>query len=242
MAEDVVARRKFLLGGVAGTAAAAGLGSARSAKTQVRDPTAASSTASPVSPKQETLLTLTAKEAAFVTAAVDALIPADDLSPSATDCGVVTFIDRQLASAWGGGSKMYRSGPFRKGEPEQGYQLPLSPREYFAAGIFAANDWSRKNYGADFDRLTAPDRLSALQAMEGGVAEFDDFSSRAFFEQLLAITMEGFFADPIYGGNRDKASWKMIGFPGLPANYANVLDQYFDKPYNALPKSIDDFS
>ena len=27
--------------------------------------------------------------------------------------------------------------------------------------------------------------------------------------------MEGFFADPMYGGNRDKVGWKMIGFPGV---------------------------
>ena len=56
-------------------------------------------------------------------AAVDTMIPADELSPSGSDCGVATFIDRQLASAWGGGAKMYRAGPFLKGKPEQGYQL-----------------------------------------------------------------------------------------------------------------------
>ena len=28
--------------------------------------------------------------------------------------------------------------------------------------------------------------------------------------------MAGFFSDPVYGGNRDKIAWKMIGFPGLP--------------------------
>ena len=174
-------------------------------------------------------------------AVVDTLIPGDDLSPSGSDCGVVTFIDRQLASAWGGGDKMYRNGPFHPGTPEQGYQLPLSPRDYFAAGIAAANDWSRKTYGKAFDRLSADDRIAALETMELGGAEFAQLSSRAFFERLLEITMEGFFSDPIYGGNRNKVSWHMIGFPGLPATYANIVDDHFNQRYVAPPQSIADF-
>jgi gluconate 2-dehydrogenase gamma chain len=55
--------------------------------------------------------------------------------------------------------------------------------------------------------------------------------------------MEGFFSDPIHGGNRNKASWRMLGFPGLPATYADKVDAYRDKPYVvAEPQSIADFS
>jgi gluconate 2-dehydrogenase gamma chain len=188
------------------------------------------------------LLALTATEAAFISAAVDALIPADELSPSGTDCGLVTFIDRQLASAWGGGAKMYRSGPFQKGKPEQGYQLALTPHELFAAGIAEANQWSRQTYGKDFDRLAPDDRVNALKAMEEGKAEFVGLGSKQFFDALLTITMDGFFSDPIYGGNRNKVSWKMLGFPGLPATYADKVDEYRDKRYVAAPQSIADFS
>jgi gluconate 2-dehydrogenase gamma chain len=53
--------------------------------------------------------------------------------------------------------------------------------------------------------------------------------------------MQGFFSDPIYGGNRDKASWKMLGFPGLPAAYAEKFDEYRDKRYLAPPQSIAEF-
>ena len=137
---------------------------------------------------------------------------------------------------------MYRAGPFHKGKPEQGYQLPLTPREFFAAGIAAANAWTRQTYGKDFDFLSAAQRVQALTAMEEGKAEFRDFNSRTFFNQLLAITMQGFFADPIYGGNRNKVAWKMIGFPGLPAVYADKIDAYRDKRYVAEPQSIADFS
>jgi gluconate 2-dehydrogenase gamma chain len=190
----------------------------------------------------ETWLVLTADEAAFFSAAVDTMIPADALSPSGTECGVPVFIDRQLAGAFGAGAKMYRAGPFHQGAPEQGYQLPLTPRDYFSAGVQAANAWTRKTYGKSFDRLNPDQRAEALTAMEAGKAAFEDFDSRAFFQRLLAITMEGFFSDPIYGGNRGKASWRMLGFPGLPATYAGKIEQYRNKRYVAEPQSIADFS
>jgi gluconate 2-dehydrogenase gamma chain len=110
------------------------------------------------------------------------------------------------------------------------------------AGIAAANEWTRKAFGKDFDRLSAVQRAEALKAMDEGKAEFANFSSRAYFSQLLAITMAGFFSDPIYGGNRDKVSWKMLGFPGLPAIYADKIDAYRNKRYVAEPQSIADFS
>ena len=172
------------------------------------------------------------------------MIPADDLSPSGSECGVATFIDRQLAGAYGGGARLYRDGPFIKAKPELGYQLPLNPREFFRAGIAAANDWSRKTYGKDFDRLADADRETALKAMEAGKAEFAGFSSRMFFNALLDLSMEGFFADPIYGGNRDMAAWKMVGYPGLPATYREDIKKYFgkkyDKPPHRLPTSLEE--
>lgn len=192
----------------------------------------------------DTYLVLTADQVAFFSAAVDTLIPADELSPSGSDCGCVVFIDRQLASAWGGGAKMYRAGPHFQGLPEQGYQLPLTPHQFFIAGVRAANGWCMQRYGKLYDRLDAAARTEAMTAWEKGQAEFaGGLSSRLFFERVLAITMEGFFSDPIYGGNRDKASWRMLGFPGLPALYADRIEQYRDTPYVVdEPQSIEDFS
>jgi gluconate 2-dehydrogenase gamma chain len=236
---ETIPRRKFLVGaGLAGTAAAAGLAQSAPAQAQTAAPAAAAQTA----PQDEPLLILNETEHAFVVAAVDTLIPADELSPSGSDCGCAVYIDRQLASAWGGGAKSYRAGPYIKGKPEQGYQLPLTPAEFMSAGIAAANVWSRKTYGHDFDRLDPDKRIEALKQMQEGKAEFVNFSSRAFFARLLTMTMEGFFGDPIYGGNRNKASWRMLGFPGLPATYANVIDEYRDKRFVAEPQSIADFS
>jgi gluconate 2-dehydrogenase gamma chain len=232
MADDTIPRRGFLTGaGAAGAGAAALTAGLSSAEAAAAD-----------NAQAETWLVLTADEAAFFSAAVDTMIPADALSPSGTECGVPVFIDRQLAGAFGAGAKMYRAGPFHQGAPEQGYQLPLTPRDYFSAGVQAANAWTRKTYGKSFDRLNPDQRAEALTAMEAGKAAFEDFDSRAFFQRLLAITMEGFFSDPIYGGNRGKASWRMLGFPGLPATYAGKIEQYRNKRYVAEPQSIADFS
>jgi gluconate 2-dehydrogenase gamma chain len=240
MTDETLPRRRFLLG--AGTAVA-GLAApvAPPAAAQAPQPAPAAA-ASAAADESGALLTLTATEHAFFVAAADTLIPADELSPAGSECGIATFIDRQLAGAWGGGAKMYRSGPFLKGKPEQGYQLSLTPREFFAAGVIATNGWTNKTYGKDFDRLDAARREEALKVLEAGKAELADFNGKQFFEALLAITMEGFFADPIYGGNRNKVAWKMVGFPGLPATYANAIEQYRGKRYVAEPQSIADFS
>ena len=240
MSDDSIPRRDFLKGaGAAGTAAATALSGAVSAPAQAQTAPPAKEASAPA---PEALLTLTATEAAFLSAAYDSLIPADKLSPSGTDCGLVIFIDRQLAGAWGGGAKLYRGGPFVQGKREQGYQLSLTPREFFAAGIKAANEWSRKTYGKDFDRLAAAEREAALKAMDEGKAQFSEINAKQFFEMLLASAMEGFFADPIYGGNRDKVSWRMVGYPGLPAAYAAKALEYRGKKVVLEPQSIADFS
>jgi gluconate 2-dehydrogenase gamma chain len=244
MADETIPRRRFLLGaGLAGTAVAAGLAGELSPPAQAEtSPAPAPAPAAPASAEPDTLLLLTATEAAFVSAAVDTFIPADELSPSGTDCGLVVFIDRQLASEWGGGAKMYRSGPFHKGKPEQGYQLALTPRQFFQTGIAEANAWSHKTYGKEFDRLAPADRIAALKTMEEGKAAFGGVPSRMFFNMLLSMAMDGFFADPAYGGNRNAAAWKMLGFPGLPATYADKFEEYRNKRYVAPPRSMADFS
>jgi gluconate 2-dehydrogenase gamma chain len=235
MVDETIPRRDFLKGAMVGTAALA-TGSAPPAAAQ----TSAAAAATPVD--AEPLLTLTAVEHAFIVAAVDTIIPADELSPPGSECGVAVFIDRQLAGAYGMGARLYRQGPFPKAKPELGYQLALNPREFFRAGIESANAWTRKTYGKEFDRLSEKDREAALKAMEDDKAPFPGFSSRMFFDALLQITMEGFFADPIYGGNRDTAAWKMVGYPGLPATYREEIRTYFGKKYDKPPRSIADFS
>jgi gluconate 2-dehydrogenase gamma chain len=250
MTHSLVERRRFLIG-AAGTAAmtatvATGATLAATPEAAATVPAPAEAAKPAVSEPQpvlpEPMQILTATEAAFLGAVADAMIPADDLSPSGSECGVVTFIDRQLAGSYGAGARMYRSGPFLPAKPGQGYQLPLVPLEFFRAGIAEANAWVKKTYGKELDGLPAADIEAALKAMQDGKADFAHIGSKPFFSALHQIVMEGFFADPMYGGNRDMASWRMIGYPGLPATYADKIEKYRGVRYEAEPQSIADFS
>src|ERR671929_232949 len=50
-------------------------------------------------------------EIRFLEAAVEHLIPTDELGPGACDAGVVVYIDRALASTWGVHGRQYPGGP-----------------------------------------------------------------------------------------------------------------------------------
>src|SRR3954468_24031950 len=77
---------------------------------------------------------LTAPERACIEAAVARLIPSDETGPGAIEAGVPDFIDRQLGGAWGAGERLYRSGLWHAGTPQQGYQLPFTPAQLFRNG------------------------------------------------------------------------------------------------------------
>ena len=234
-------RRSFLKGlgtvGATSVAAMAPLGAAARTDAHATEQTPATAEAAP-----HAYTFLSPPEAAFVEAAVDRLIPADTLTPGGTDCGVAVFIDRQLAGAWGSGDRMYMQGPWAKGTPTQGYQFPMTPAELFRAGIASANDYCRKTYEKEFDRLSTDEQVQVLQGMEQGRITMERVPSQDFFNLLLNAAMEGFFADPIYGGNRDKASWKMIGFPGVIAIYSEHIKTYRNRRYDVAPTSIADLT
>ena len=59
---------------------------------------------------------------------------------------------------------------------------------------------------------------------------------------LLQLTNEGYFADPMYGGNKDKSVWKMLGFPGVGVTFTDLIVQYRNKQYVPDVKSIADLS
>jgi gluconate 2-dehydrogenase gamma chain len=183
-------------------------------------------------------------EAAFVEAVANHMIPADELTPSGVDLGVAVYVDRALASGWGKGDRFYAQGPWREGTPNQGYQLALTPAELYRAGVAEANAYCRKTWGKTFDRLPADQKEAFLQGLMGGKVELPGgLPARPFFDLVYQTVMEGMFADPIYGGNRDKAAWKMVGFPGVMANNATNARTYNDgRRFPAKPLSISDMS
>jgi len=179
-------------------------------------------------------------EAAFVEAAVDTFIPADEVGPGALELGVAVFIDRQLNSGYGRGDRMYLQGPFIEGTPEQGYQLRMTPSELIRNGILDVNAYTRAKYQRTFDGLANEDRVAVLTTLEKRQIELATVPTHYFFNLLLDLTMQGYFADPLYGGNKGKASWKMIGFPGIGAMYADKIEAFRNKKYMSEPLSIQD--
>lgn len=175
-------------------------------------------------------------EAVFIEAAVERLIPPDALGPSALEAGVPTYIDLQLAGPWGSGERLYRSGPWQPGLPSQGYQLPLTPAEMFRTALRGiAADLQRD--ARAFEHLPGATQDAYLSRLQTGGMDLGGVPSDVFFETLLALTIEGYFCDPVHGGNRDMASWRMIGFPGAHANYYTLVDRH-GVAFDAAPRSL----
>jgi gluconate 2-dehydrogenase gamma chain len=182
---------------------------------------------------------LTQPEVRFLEAAVARLIPADDLGPGAKEAGVACYIDGQLVSSWGTHGRQYRMGPWQDGTPQQGFQSRLTPQEIYRAAIRETDLHCSRHYGRAFCFLAAAQQDEVLRGLEAGGIELESLASRLFFELLLRNTVEGFFADPMYGGNRDKIGWKLVGFPGVASGaYAERLGNH--EPYHAEPVSIVD--
>jgi len=187
-----------------------------------------------------TYLFLNADEAAFIEAAVARLIPADDKWGGALEAGVPNYIDKQLAGAWGAGERLYRSGPWQQGTPTQGYQLPFTPAELFRTALDAINK-ELSQTGTPMAKMTADQQDAYLHSLEAGGKDLGGVPSDVFFAHLWECTLEGFFSDPVYGGNRDMVSWRMIGFPGAYASYYELVDQHgikIDRPPTSLGEDL----
>jgi gluconate 2-dehydrogenase gamma chain len=237
MTSQELDRRDFLKGAVVGAAAAGGAAAIATPETALAQQPAAPA----AEPAGYAFLNL--DEAAFVEALVDHMIPADEVSPKGTDLGVNIYIDRALAGAWGKGERLYMQGPWKQGTPSQGYQLPLTPAQLYRAGIEATNAHCRKVYGKAFDRIEDAQRQEVLIGLSSGKITFDNgLPVRAFWATLYQTVIEGMYSDPIYGGNRNKAGWAIIGFPGVIAVHRDHVEQYRGKPFPNKPLGISDMS
>jgi len=176
-------------------------------------------------------------EAEFIEAAVERLIPADELGPGAMGAHVPDYIDLQLAGAWGAGERLYRSGPWQPGKPTQGYQLPYTPAELFRQSLRAINEELNKLAPNGFGELSPADQDAYLKALESGERKLGEIPSNVFFASLLEMTIEGYFSDPVYGGNYEMAGWKLVGFPGAYADYYELVDQH-GIAFTAAPVSL----
>jgi gluconate 2-dehydrogenase gamma chain len=182
----------------------------------------------------------TPAEALAVEAIVDRLIPADHLSVGGKDAGCAVFIDRQLAGSYGKANRLYMKPPFAKGLATQGYQAELTPAERYRDGLGALDQYARAAHGKSFAQLSADIQDEILAGLESGKIALKlshDLGARGFFDLVLQNTMEGFFSDPLYGGNKGLAGWKLVGFPGARYDYRDHVDKH-NVPYPRGPVSI----
>jgi gluconate 2-dehydrogenase gamma chain len=182
----------------------------------------------------------TPEEGTIVEAIVDRLIPADELTPGGKDLGCAIFIDRQLAGSYGHFGGYYMKGPFQNGTKQQGQQSDVTPAEHYRKALAALDDHCQQAFGKRFAELPDSQKDTVIKDLEDDKLKLAEGSGKDFFKQILNDTQTGFFADPIYGGNKDMAAWKMIGFPGAHYDYREWVDRH-NQPVTLGPVSIKDY-
>lgn len=232
-------RREFLTS-VAALGVASSLPVAKAETVQGGQPWEPGKVSTPPVPRKGGLQYLTQHEFDTVGAIAERFIPADELSISGKEAGCATFIDRQLAGDYGNAVAIYRLGRFVKGTPEQGPQSPLTPAQRYRQGLAALDAYTSKTFGKTFVALSGDQQDDLLRRMEANQIDLGaEVETKVFFELLLQNVREGFLSDPIYGGNKEMASWKMIGFPGARYDFRDLIGKK-GKKLNIIPTSLID--
>ena len=177
----------------------------------------------------------TAEEWAFVNAAVARLIPADEQGPGALEAGVPEYIDRQMNTPYASGALWFMHGPFNADAPaEMGWQSKLVPNQIYRLGIAATDEHCKKVHDSVFAGLDSATRDEVLKQLEAGAPQFESVPAKMFFSFLLQNTKEGFFCDPIHGGNKGMVGWTLIGFPGARADFMDWVERNEPYPFPAV--------
>jgi len=178
----------------------------------------------------------TDKEFEILSNATERIFPKDDLGAGAIDLGVPYFIDHQLAGNYGSNSREYMQGPFYAGEATQGYQSRLTRAEIFKQGVGKLEAEAQKRFKNGFSSLDDKQMDEILTAFQKGEVAMSGVTSAFFFTLLRSATIEGAYADPMYGGNLNMEGWKMKGFPGHQMSYINVIEE--EKFQKIAPKPL----
>ena len=181
----------------------------------------------------------TADEARAVEAFTGRLVPGSPDDPGAREACVTNYIDRKLAEHKTFATTTYFHPPFAKPAKDRppgfagdtvyvaedeldryGFQSSLTPQQAYRLGLAELDRYARKLHRRPFDELS-PGRQDAIigDLEDDKVKSFVKPTGGGFFDMLLNDTYEGMFADPLYGGNRDFAGWKLVGYPGAQRSY-----------------------
>ncbi len=172
----------------------------------------------------------TGPEGTAIEAIADRIIPPDPKTPGGKDAGCAVFIDRQLAGPYGRQDGLYTRPPFMKGAKEQGPQGEAGPAQQYRSALAALDRHCRASRGGKpFAELPDDEKDAVLSGLESGQVALEGVDGKAFFEVVLKDVQQGFFADPIYGGNRDMVAWRMIGFPGARYDYRDWVGRHNER-------------
>jgi gluconate 2-dehydrogenase gamma chain len=153
-------------------------------------------------------------------AACERIFPEDDLGPGAGELNAAIYIDHQLASQWGINGSDYRMGPWYEPAETQGEQVRLFRKDLFRSGLKELDHYSNTTFDNDFVNLEPSQQDEVLVAFEAGEAnDLSGVSSTEFFNLLRTLTIEGVYADPMYGGNNEMEGWAMRKYPGTRMEY-----------------------
>jgi gluconate 2-dehydrogenase gamma chain len=172
----------------------------------------------------------TSDEGRAIEAMADRIIPPDPQTPGGKDAGCAVFIDRQLAGPYGRAEGHYTGPPFMSGTKQQGSQSADGPAVTYRRALAALDRYCQSTYqGKRFPDLSDEQKDELLKNIEDGKMKFEGVDGQSFFAQVIKNMQEGFFADPLYGGNRDMVGWKMIGYPGARYNYLDWVERHNER-------------
>lgn len=199
-------------------------------------------------------------------AAMARIIPSDD-TPGASEAGTVEFLDRYLSGIGFIYAKPDGNGfEVLEGRQARAWMTRVeAARDKYVAGVVELDRISEERHASVFSKLATKQQDEVLRAVErpeqleqpsegrstttyGGPVEpaLQQTSAEAdlgFFPLLVTHTRQGFYCDPIYGGNRGQVGWQVVGFPG-PASLAEVhqarystLDYFADDRVHPGPEN-----
>ncbi len=210
----------FVIGGVAGGSLLGGLFTSQgSKKDEVKEDDSAKAT-----PTEARMFFERYEDFVVLEQATERILPKDDSGPGAIELGVPYYIDKQMAGTWGINGTDYRQGPFVTKEPTID-QSSLTRGQIMISGIRKMNEESKKRFDVSFDEAEEDQQIEILTAFESSEIKMYGANAGSFFGLLRELTIEGAYSDPLYGGNRDMAGWKMKEFPGAVPSYGDIIEQ-----------------
>src|SRR5438128_2397728 len=216
MSEHDASRREFLRRAAVGAGAVAGAGVVPEALAQSHEQDKKSKPDTSAPPHTQANgeglgAFLNRDDAATVAAFTERLMPGAPGKPGARDTGVLNYIDLALAGAY------------------------ADLQDFYRRGLAQLDQYCRETYRDPFVRLNAGQQEAVITALEEGKATgFTWPTAQAFFNTLRTHTMEGMFADPIYGGNKEFAGWRLVGFPGAQPDFTQA-DMQSKQAFTRVP-------